>query len=182
MAAVCRAPAPPAAYDERMRQGDRLQLRPLARGDLERLDLINREPAVARWWRPGEFDRWPLDDAVERFAIVVDGEVAGLIQCEQETEPDFRYAGIDLFLTSRLHRRGLGAEAITVLERHLINDRGDHRLVIDPATANATAIRSYERVGFRPVGLMRRYQIDPAGGDWVDNLLMDLLAEELEVG
>jgi aminoglycoside 6'-N-acetyltransferase len=117
-----------------MLQGDRLQLRPLARGDLERLDLINREPAVARWWRPGEFERWPLDDDVERFAIVVDGEVAGLIQCE------------------------------------------------DPAAANATAIRSYERVGFRPVGVMRRYQIDPASGDWADSLLMDLLAEELEVG
>ena len=165
-----------------MLQGDRLHLRPLARGDPERLDLINREPAVARWWRPGEFDRWPLDDDVKRFAIVVDGEVAGLIQCEEETEPDFRHAGIDLFLTSRLHGRGLGAEAIAVLARHLINDGGHHRLVIDPAAANATAISSYERVGFRPVGVMRRHQIDPASGDWGDNLLMDLLAEELEVG
>lgn len=165
-----------------MLRGDRLQLRPLARDDLEALDRINREPGVARWWRPGEFESWPLDDDVERFAITVDGELAGLIQCEEEDDPEFRHAGIDLFLTSRLHGRGLGAEAIRVLARHLFDDRGHHRLAIDPAVANTAAIRSYEGVGFRPVGVMRRYEVDPASGEWGDNLLMDMLTEELERG
>lgn len=164
-----------------MLNGDRLELRPLAREDLEIVDRINREPAVARWWRPGEFTDWPLDDDVERFAIVVEGEVAGLIQCEEENDPGYRHAGIDIFLTSRLHGGGLGSEAITVLARHLIGERGHHRLVIDPAADNATAIRSYERVGFRPVGVMRRYEREAVSGEWGDNLLMDLLAEELEV-
>jgi aminoglycoside 6'-N-acetyltransferase len=165
-----------------MLRSDRVQLRPLARDDLEALDRINREPAVARWWRPGEFRSWPLEEDAERFAIIVDGEVAGLIQCHEESDPEFRHAGIDLFLTSRLHGRGLGAEAITVLARHLFDDRGHHRLVIDPSAANTTAIRSYERVGFRPVGVMRRYQLDPASDEWEDGLLMDMLTEELERG
>ena len=165
-----------------MLRGDHLQLRALARDDLEQLDRINREPAVARWWRPGEFESWPLDDDCERFTILLDGEIVGLIQCTEENEQEFRHAGIDVFLTSRLHGRGLGAEAIRVLARHLFDDRGHHRIVIDPAVANEAAIRSYGRVGFRPVGVMRRYGIDPASGDWADNLLMDMLAEELERG
>jgi aminoglycoside 6'-N-acetyltransferase len=50
--------------------------------------------------------------------------------------------------------------------------------VIDPAASNARAIRSYERVGFRPVGVMRRYERGRDGG-WRDGLLMDLLPEDL---
>jgi aminoglycoside 6'-N-acetyltransferase len=61
--------------------------------------------------------------------------------------------------------------------RHLFA-RGHHRIVIDPAAHNERAIRSYERVGFRPVGIMRRYERSADGG-WHDGLLMDLLREDL---
>ena len=50
--------------------------------------------------------------------------------------------------------------------------------MIDPAADNVAAIRSYEKVGFRPVGVMRRYERGP-DGQWHDGLLMDLLAEDL---
>ena len=60
--------------------------------------------------------------------------------------------------------------------RHLIDDRGHHRITIDPATANAAAIRAYEKVGFRPVGVMRRHERDVDGDGWHDSLLMELLA------
>lgn len=175
-------PACAAAYDHPMLRGDRLELRPLASEHLEAVDEINREPAVARWWPPGEFERWPLDDDVERFAICVDGEVAGLIQCEEEDDPDFRHASIDIFVSSRLHGKGFGSEAIRTLARHLITDREQHRLAIDPMVANEAAIRCYRAVGFRPVGTLRRYQYDHERGEWSDNLLMDLLADELEGG
>ena len=52
------------------------------------------------------------------------------------------------------------------------------RLVIDPAADNAAAIASYSKVGFRPVGIMRRYERG-SDGSWHDGLLMDLIAEEL---
>ena len=42
--------------------------------------------------------------------------------------------------------------------------------------ANAAAIRAYEKAGFRPVGVMRRYERDTGGGGWHDGLLMELLA------
>ncbi|MEA5076072.1 MAG: GNAT family N-acetyltransferase, partial [Coriobacteriia bacterium] len=35
--------------------------------------------------------------------------------------------------------------------------------------------------GFRPVGVMRKYERDSAG-EWSDGLLMDLLAEEFIEG
>jgi hypothetical protein len=52
-----------------------------------------------------------------------------------------------------------------------------HRLTIDPAADNAGAIRAYEKVGFRRVGIMRKYERGP-DGIWRDGLLMDLLEEE----
>ena len=74
--------------------------------------------------------------------------------------------------------QGLGPDAIRTLAVHLIDERGHHRLSIDPAVANTRAIAAYAKVGFRPVGVMRRYQ-RLTDGTWVDALLMDLLAEEL---
>ena len=65
-----------------------------------------------------------------------------------------------------------------MLARYLIEERGHHRLTIDPAADNAPAIRAYEKVGFRPVGVMRSYERGP-DGTLHDGLLMDLLADEL---
>jgi aminoglycoside 6'-N-acetyltransferase len=51
-------------------------------------------------------------------------------------------------------------------------------VTIDPAAANTVAIRSYEKVGFRRVGVMRSYERDAGGDGWHDGLLMELLAGE----
>lgn len=102
----------------------------------------------------------------------------GSIQYVEENEPGYRHAGIDLFLDRDHQGRGLGPDAIRTLARYLIAVRGHHRLTIDPAAANVRAVRAYERVGFRAVGVMRRYERGP-DGTWHDGLLMDLLAAEL---
>ena len=94
-------------------------------------------------------------------------------------EPEYRQAAIDLFLSEQAQGRGLGTDAVRTLARHLVHDRGHHRLTIDPAVENAAAIRAYEKVGFRAVGVMREYWRLP-DGEWRDGLLMDLLARELE--
>ena len=118
------------------------------------------------------------EEGTETFVIERDGQVAGAIQWHAEDEPDYRHAGIDIYLDPAVHGRGLGADAIRTLARHLIADRGHHRLVIDPAADNAAAIRCYSKVGFRPVGIMRKYERG-LDGSWHDGLLMDLLADEL---
>jgi aminoglycoside 6'-N-acetyltransferase len=162
--------------------GDRVVLRPLTADDVPTIVEIQAQPSVARWWgRPDEEDlrRQAAGETEETsFAITVDGAVAGLIQYAEENEPMYRHAGIDLFLAEEFQGRGLGTDAVRTLARHLVHDCGHHRLTIDPAADNHAAIRTYEKVGFRPVGVMRQYERSPEG-DWRDGLLMDLLADEL---
>jgi aminoglycoside 6'-N-acetyltransferase len=163
--------------------GERVRLRPLIGADRERLRDILAEPGVARWWgaptADAAVDEWLENDGESvGFAIEVDGVVAGSIQYAEEDEPEYRHAGVDLFLTEAHQGRGLGPDAIRTLARYLFEVRGHHRLTIDPAASNERAIRAYRRVGFKPVGIMRRYERGP-DGTWHDGLLMDLLANEL---
>ena len=154
-------------------------LRPLAEGDEAELLRIHATPEVVRWWdAPSEGFPWTDEPEAERLAIEVDGAVAGLIQFWEEQEPRYRHAGIDVFLDPALHGRGLGTEAVRLVVRQLIDGRGHHRITIDPAVANAVAIRAYEKVGFTPVGVMRNYERDVDGEGWHDSLLMELLAGE----
>ena len=104
--------------------------------------------------------------------------MAGLIQYQEEPEPRYRHASVDLFLDPALHGRGLGTEALRRVVRELIGERGHHRITIDPATGNTAAIRAYEKAGFRPVGVMRSAERDADGRGWHDSLLMELLAGE----
>jgi len=106
------------------------------------------------------------------------GTLIGGIQWAAEEEPDYHHASIDIYLDPSVHGRGVGADAVRTLAQHLIADEGFHRLVIDPAADNAAAIRCYSKVGFRAVGIMRKYERG-SDGTWHDGLLMDLLAEEL---
>jgi aminoglycoside 6'-N-acetyltransferase len=145
------------------------------------LRRILATPQVVRWWDvPDASFPWEDDPESTRLTIEVDGAVAGLIQFSEEPDPKYRHAGIDLFLDPALHGRGLGTEAVRRVVRHLIDDRGHHRITIDPATANAAAIRAYEKAGFGRVGIMRRYERDAGGGGWHDGLLMELLAGDDE--
>jgi len=158
-------------------------LRPLAEGDEAELLRIHATPEVVRWWdAPSEGFPWTDEPEAERWAIEVDGAVAGLIQFWEEQEPRYRHAGIDVFLDPALHGRGLGTEAVRLVVRQLIAGRGHHRITIDPAVANAVAIRAYEKVGFTPVGVMRNYERDVDGEGWHDSLLMELLAGEERPG
>ncbi|MDX6484491.1 MAG: aminoglycoside 6-N-acetyltransferase [Gaiellaceae bacterium] len=158
---------------------DRLILRPLAAEDASELRRIHATPEVAFWWDRPE-DGFPLSDEPEatRLTIEVDGAVAGLIQYLEETEPRYRHAAIDVFLDPALHGRGIGTEAVRRVVRHLIDDRGHHRITIDPACANLAAVRAYEKAGFRPVGVMRWSEREVDGDGWRDCLLMELLAGE----
>jgi RimJ/RimL family protein N-acetyltransferase len=158
----------------------RVGVRPLRPEDALELRRIHRTAAVAYWWDEPS-DDFPFDEPESmRFTIEVDGAVAGLIQYWEELEPKYRHAGIDLFLDPALHGRGIGTEAVRTIVRLLIEERGHHRITIDPAAANIAAVRAYEKVGFKPVGVMRQAERDSDGRGWHDSLLMELLASEFE--
>ena len=142
--------------------------------------ILGTPEVRGRWGDEAASAGWPFDDSsAVRFAVIEDGLVIGMVQYGEEAEPAYRHASIDIFLDPRVHGRGIGRDAVRTLAGHLVHDRGHHRLVIDPAADNEAAIRCYAAVGFRPVGVMRRYERDVDGTDWHDGLLMDLLADEL---
>ena len=162
--------------------GKRVALVPLTAEHVPRLRQILHTPAVRlRWGNEAASPQWPFDDpSATRFTVLLAATVIGMVQYAEEDEPAYRHASIDIFLDPEVHGQGLGRDAVGTLARHLVHDRGHHRLVIDPAADNDPAIRCYAAVGFRPVGVMRRYERDADGAGWHDGLLMDLLAEELD--
>ncbi|MEA2844511.1 MAG: aminoglycoside 6-N-acetyltransferase [Actinomycetota bacterium] len=164
-------------------EGALVRLRTATRDDIPTLVQIRLTAEVQERWRGGadmvaavEEDFAEAD--VTKYVIELDGHVVGWIQWAAEEEPDYRHASIDIYVDPAVHGRGVGTDAVRTLARHVLADHGHHRLVIDPAADNAAAIRAYAKVGFKPVGIMRRYERG-ADGSWHDGLLMDLLADEL---
>jgi aminoglycoside 6'-N-acetyltransferase len=162
--------------------GQRVVLRPVQPSDLEPFIALFESSGMAEWW-PGDPEELAREHVVDeeditRYAVIFDGAVVGLIQSCVETEPEYRHAGIDIALHPDVHERGLGTDAARTLARHLFDHEGHHRVTIDPAAHNARAIRSYEKVGFRPVGIMREYERGQ-DGTFHDGLLMDMLREDL---
>jgi aminoglycoside 6'-N-acetyltransferase len=164
-------------------QGASVRLRPATRADIPELVKIRQTPEVYEHWRGGD----DLVAAVEEdfdepdviaYVIELEGRVVGWIQWQAEEDPDYRHASMDIYVDPAVHGRGVGTDAVRTLARHLIVDHGHHRLTLDPAADNAAAIRTYSKVGFRPVGIMRRSERG-VDGTWHDSLLMDLVAEEL---
>lgn len=180
--ATSRTPAP-SREDLPTLAGELVRLRPLVESDRAALIEVLSDPTVVEWW-----DTRGAEHSVDEllagepgwlvFGIEVDGEFAGSIQATEESDPDYRHAGIDIFMSARFQGRGIGTDAVRTLARWLIEERGHHRLTIDPAAANARAIRTYKKVGFKPVGVMRQYERG-VGGTYHDGLLMDMLAGEL---
>jgi aminoglycoside 6'-N-acetyltransferase len=150
-----------------MRDGD-LELRRFEHADAAAVEALFAEPDVARWWADGDYDRdcgWVAE---------VDGRFAGWIQYLEEPYAWYPSVALDIALTSELHGRGYGRRALRLAIEHFVA-KGHHRFTIDPNPDNERAVRCYEAVGFKPVGILRAYEHDPGSGGWKDGLLMDLV-------
>lgn len=144
-----------------------LELRPFAAADAALIAGLLAEPDVKRWWADDDYDR------EHGWVVEVDGEFAGWLQYEEETYEWYPSVALDVSLTTALHGRGYGRRALRLAIEHFVTE-GHHRFTIDPDVRNERAIRCYTAVGFEPVGVMRAYERNPAGG-WNDALLMDLV-------
>ncbi len=176
--------------------GQQVVLRPVVKADLAELARIRATPEVVARWRGAEDVEAELrfdldDDETEQYVITIASTKAalqdhsnsepvtiGLVQWGSEEDPDYLHATIDIYIDPEYHGRGFGTDAVTALARHLFRDRGHHRITIDPAADNHVAIRSYTKVGFRPIGVLRRYERG-SDGAWHDGLLMELLDTDL---
>ena len=162
-------------------RGEQVTLRPLEDDDVDNLAAaIPADESAAPWWGadPDKVRRWLTEERSTNLAIEVGNTLVGAILYHEETDPDYRSAGIDIVVLAPYSGRGLGPDALRTLARYLFEERGHHRISIDPAAKNHRAIRAYEKVGFRPVGIMRRHERGP-DGEWRDGLLMEMLDDEL---
>ena len=161
--------------------GDGFDLRPPRPGEVARVvEAITSDPVASAWWGadPAVVMRWFEEDDVDVLLVCTDDGPAGIITYTEVNDPDYRSAGIDIGLLSDRIGRGMGSAALRLLARWLFEERGHHRLTIDPAVANERAVRAYEKVGFKRIGVARQYERGN-DGTYHDNLLMDMLAGEV---
>jgi RimJ/RimL family protein N-acetyltransferase len=85
---------------------------------------------------------------------------------------------IEIGYTLHRHFRGKGyaTEALTTLIDYLINDLNKHRIIASIDPSNVHSIRLIERLGFRKEAHFKMSLF--LHGEWVDDLIYALLAEE----
>lgn len=162
-------------------RGERVTLRITVAADRPQIVAIRDTAEVRRRWQgvdlEAEFDDDLADEELHQLTIEVDGRIVGMIQFEEEEDPVYRHAAIDLYIDPSVHRRGYATDAIRTLADYLFDVRRHHRLTIDPAADNTAAIACYAKVGFRSVGVLRSYECQ-TDGTWADGLLMDMLISD----
>lgn len=162
--------------------GPRVTLRPPREADIEPLAAILQEPEVSEWWVGYTKDR-VRDELVfgeHTVTIEVDGEPVGLMYVIPPTDREYPTTIMHIFLATRMRGRALGAEALAVAIRHQFA-AGATRVTLDPNVRNEAAIRSYERIGFRRVGVLRDYQVREGGG-LDDALFLDITRSDFPDG
>jgi RimJ/RimL family protein N-acetyltransferase len=152
-----------------------IAFRSLTPADLPLMHRWRNNPAITTWWEavPGYAEivakytpRISGEDPIHPFIALCDGVPIGYLQwCRLAEGPghaadgiaDAGAAAVDLFIGEDAYRgRGVGAAMLRAFLREIIFAPPDvTTCFIDPDPGNAVAIRSYERVGFRPLGVVR---------------------------
>lgn len=157
-------------------------LRAATTADLEPLVSILSEPEVAEWWvgyTPDRVRRDFLEEPACRI-IEVEGNCAGALLVFRGEDLEYPTTVIHLFLATRFRGRRIGEEALALAIRAEFA-AGISRITLDPNIHNVGAIRSYERLGFRRIGVLRDYQVRP-GGHLEDALFLDLTRADFPAG
>jgi aminoglycoside 6'-N-acetyltransferase len=111
------------------------------------------------------------------LVIEVDGERAGTATWERVNRRS-RIASVGGFALDPMHRgRGVADDATRMLQRHLLGERGFHRIQMEIYGFNERAIRHAERSGWIREGVRRRAYWRNDG--WVDGVLFGLVQEDL---
>lgn len=116
-------------------------------------------------------------DAFGVFVVEVDGERAGTIRFSRANKRS-RIADLGgLAVHPDFRGRKVGDETARLIQRHLIDDLGFHRLQLEIYGFNERAQVHAERSGFVREGVRRKaYWRD---GRWVDGVLFGLVEEDL---
>ena len=163
-----------------------VSIRPAGAGDIDFLvELYASEDVRPFLAASGSYDREGVADKVEQdpehggvMVVELDGEPAGAMAWELTN----RRSGIvhvsGLAVHFGFRGRRLADEAARLFQRHLIQERGFHRIELEVYGFNERAQRHAERSGFVREGVKR--QAYRRGDGWVDSVLYALVAEDLE--
>ena len=85
--------------------------------------------------------------------------------------------GVDLFIgLPQLWNKGIGTAALSALVEYLFDELGALRIIIDPHVSNVRAIRSYEKSGFKTIGVLPGRELHE--GEYRDCRLMAISRED----
>lgn len=163
--------------------GPLVTLRAPQAADAAPLLSILSEPEVAVWWvgyTPERVQEEIIDHPDTARIIEVEGQCVGAMFVLRGSDAEYPTTVIHIFLSTAYRGRRIGEEALALAIREEFAD-GITRITLDPNIHNDGAIRSYERLGFRRIGVLRDYQVRP-GGHLEDALFMDLTRSDFPDG
>ena len=157
-------------------------IRRLVAGDVEELTALRlRNRAYISPWEPDADDpeRWYTVDGVgawiadgnERFAIIDNGEIAGMASLTGVVHGALQTAMASYFVDERRAGRGLGSAAVRDLVAFAFGELDLHRVEAGTAVVNVGSQRVLEKNGFRLVGELKGLLL--IGGVWVDHYLWE---------
>ncbi len=168
--------------------GPSLTLRDFRRGDAEDRLALGQSADIIRMFggdplTAGELSQAGCEVWIEKlsqhpfaWAIEHAGRWIGEIRLDAMDASDRRARlAIGLYDPQRLGR-GLGREAISLLLTHAFSDLALHRVGLRVLAYNVRAIRCYRACGFVEEGREREAAF--VGGEWHDDLVMGVLADE----
>ena len=166
-----------------------MKLRPATDDDVEFLAELYADEDVRPFLAAaGRYDEDDVRDRIARaeaepdagglLVIEVDGQRAGALAWQRVNERS-RIAHLGGLAVHPAYRgRRLADEAARLLQRHLLLERGFHRLELEVYGFNERALRHAERAGFLREGVKRKaYR---RGDEWVDGVLYAVILEDLE--
>lgn len=114
--------------------------------------------------------------ASERFVILADGEVVGVLSVAHIVRGPLQSAVIGYFVARAQNGRGIATRAVGQVVEWAFEDAGLHRLEAGTLVDNTASQRVLLRNGFERIGLARRYL--HIAGDWRDHILFQRTADD----
>lgn len=171
--------------------GAKVVLRPFEEADFPAIRRALQDPETARltgsaqptwddvfekrmreWYETRNLQTDRLDLAVvDRATGAWAGEVVFNEVDERNASCNFR-----VLLGPDARDRGLGSEAITLFVAYGFEQLALHRIALEVYAFNPRARRVYEKVGFRPEGVLR--DAIRTGDGWADSTVMAILAPD----
>jgi ribosomal protein S18 acetylase RimI-like enzyme len=157
-----------------------VSIRPAAAGDVDFLVELYSDDDVRPFLAAGRtYDReWVVANLGQLVVAELDGAPAGAMAWEVANERSGIVHVSGLAVHPDFRGRRLADEAARLFQRHLLLERGFHRIELEVYGFNERAQRHAERSGFVREGVKR--QAYRRGDGWVDGVLYGLVAEDLD--